>query len=76
MQVWARTEELHKMLRHPTAGGFGAPWPSSADWPDDSYTFRRMRDGDISKDGPVNAKASEKVVEKTSRKAAKFSDES
>jgi hypothetical protein len=38
-------EKLRKWLKHPTAGGF--PTEGPANWPRDSFTFARIRDGDV-----------------------------
>jgi hypothetical protein len=51
MKVWAKNEDVRKIMKHPTAGGFNAD--GSADWPDDTFTYRRMRDGDISQEQPT-----------------------
>ena len=60
MKVWPKTEELRKLLRHPTAGGFRTP-DGHEDWPDDSFTYRLVRDGDLLTEqpgAPAPAKAS------------------
>jgi hypothetical protein len=45
MKVTPKNDEIRKILRHPSAGGFRKEGP--AEWPDDSYTARRIRDGDV-----------------------------
>lgn len=45
MKVWPRNDSVRLTLRHPTAGAFRAEGP--ADWPDDTFTYRRIQDGDI-----------------------------
>jgi len=45
MKVTPKNDDVRKTLQHPTAGGFRAEGP--ADWPEDTFTFRRIRDGDI-----------------------------
>jgi hypothetical protein len=61
MQVWAKNEEMQKILVHPVAGGFGPDLATPADWPDDQFTTRRLKDGDILLQAPgtqqVKAKA-------------------
>lgn len=62
MKVWPRTEELRKVLRHPTTGKFRFP-EGPEDWPNDSFTFRLVRDGDLLTEDPAGkpvAKAKEK----------------
>jgi hypothetical protein len=49
MQVFPKNEDVRRVLAHPLAGKFRADGP--ADWPDDTFTSRRMKDGDIYKEG-------------------------
>jgi hypothetical protein len=56
MKVYAKNQDMVKLLRHPVAGGF-LNLETPAEWPDDSFTYRRMRDGDITDKPPE-----EKVV--------------
>jgi hypothetical protein len=37
--------DMRKLLRHPTAGGFRAE--GDIEWPNDTFTFRRLKDGSI-----------------------------
>lgn len=60
MKVWAKNEEVSKVLRHPTGGGF--MWPTPADWPDDTYTFRQVQAGDVLLQDPGDEKTAEKKV--------------
>lgn len=45
MKVMPKNDDMRKLLKHPTGGGFIADGP--AEWPDDSFTHRRIRDGDV-----------------------------
>lgn len=45
MKVKAKNETIQKQEKHPTGGGFRSD--GTAEWPDDTYTFRRLQDGDI-----------------------------
>lgn len=45
MKVTPKNADIRKTLKHPTAGGFGAE--GHAEWPDDTFTYRRIQDGDI-----------------------------
>jgi hypothetical protein len=45
MKVWPASDELRKVLRHPVGGAFRDS--GSGDWPDDTYTYRRLREGSI-----------------------------
>jgi hypothetical protein len=56
VRVLPANEELRKLLRHPNGTGFRPT--GSIEWPDDRFTHRRLRDGDItieekSEDAPV-----------------------
>jgi hypothetical protein len=46
MRVRPLKEHVRKFVRHPTAGRF-RPSQDTADWPNDAFTQRRIRDGDI-----------------------------
>jgi len=45
MKVRAKNEEVQKVLYHPTGARFHED--GTSDWPDDSYTHRRIADGDV-----------------------------
>jgi hypothetical protein len=45
MKVKARDELIAKAIKHPSGIKFSAD--GTAHWPDDSFTRRRIRDGDI-----------------------------
>jgi hypothetical protein len=45
MQVVPKNDEMRKLLKHPSGVGFREKGP--ANWPNDSFTARRVRDGDI-----------------------------
>lgn len=45
IRVEPKNDELRLILRHPTAGFFRGR--GAAEWPDDQFTERRLRDGDI-----------------------------
>jgi hypothetical protein len=46
MKVLPRNDEMRKMLRHPN-GDIPFRDEGPAEWPDDSFTHRRIMDGDI-----------------------------
>jgi hypothetical protein len=59
IQVWPRTDEIRKVLYHPTGKYF--PESGPVDWPEDTYTARRIADGDVltaDPDPPASRKAS------------------
>ena len=45
MKVLPKDDAMRKLIKHPTAGGFHEEGP--AEWPDDQFTTRRLRDGDV-----------------------------
>ena len=45
VKVTPKDETLRRLLKHPRAGGFRKE--GSAEWPDDRFTQRRIRDGDV-----------------------------
>jgi hypothetical protein len=45
IKVTPKDDTMRKLLQHPKAGGF--PVDGSADWPNDRFTQRRIRDGDV-----------------------------
>lgn len=54
-KVYAKNADMVRLLKHPTAGGF-RDLETPAEWPDDSFTFRRIRDGDVSEEEPSKKK--------------------
>jgi hypothetical protein len=68
MKVFPKNDDVRRVLYHPTAGKFRAE--GAADWPDDSFTNRRIKDGDIYKEGggdPQKHEGGEKPAEKAPR---------
>ena len=60
MQVWPKNEDIRRVIYHPTGVRFRADGP--AEWPTDSYTARRIADGDVTAEDP-NAPAARKARE-------------
>jgi hypothetical protein len=69
MKVWPTSEEKRKILKHPTGGKFLDQ--GGADWPDDSFTHRRIRDGDVTTSEP---KAAAPLAPKPERKTSQSTD--
>jgi len=46
VRVTPRDENIRKLLRHPLRGR-GFPSTGSVEWPLDTFTRRRLRDGDV-----------------------------
>jgi hypothetical protein len=60
MKVMAKNEALRKALKHPTAGILPKDG-SWADWPEDTFTYRLVRDGDLlTEEQPATKPAEEK----------------
>jgi hypothetical protein len=71
MKVFPKNDDIRRVLFHPTAGKFRAE--GSAEWPDDSFTNRRIRDGDITPEGggdPMMVKEKDKHPSTPPRKIA------
>jgi len=45
IKVVPKNDIIRKQIKHPTAGPFRAV--GSMDWPNDSFTARRIKDGDV-----------------------------
>jgi hypothetical protein len=45
VKVVPKNDDIRKLLKHPVAGAMRAE--GSSDWPDDSFTARRIADGDV-----------------------------
>jgi hypothetical protein len=50
MKVWPANLDMRKVMNHPIAGRFRDV--GGGDWPEDTYTFRRMREGSIVTENP------------------------
>ena len=48
VRVTAANEDVRRLIKHPRAGGFQTD--GSAEWPNDSFTARRIADGDVKVD--------------------------
>jgi hypothetical protein len=59
VRVIPKNDTIRKLLKHPVAGPFRSE--GSSDWPDDSFTHRRVADGDVTIE---EAKKPEEVIEK------------
>ena len=55
VKVTPKDDTMRRLLQHPKAGGFRAD--GTAEWPDDRFTQRRIRDGDVTvEDGEHKSK--------------------
>jgi hypothetical protein len=53
VKVYAANEDMARLLKHPvTKVGFTG-MGAAANWPDDTFTKRRIRDGDITLEAAV-----------------------
>jgi hypothetical protein len=55
VKVYPKDAEMAKILKHPISKtGFNSDdLAMGVNWPDDSFTARRVRDGDVNVDPPV-----------------------
>ncbi len=51
MQVWPKNDTIRAILKHPH-GQIAFPQEGPAEWPNDSYTARRIADGDVTTEKP------------------------
>jgi hypothetical protein len=59
MKVKAKNDDIRKILKHPTGGAFRED--GTAEWPDDSFTHRRITDGDVTaEEQPQSQEAAKK----------------
>ena len=57
IKVFAANEDMRAVLRHPNRGGgirFRDTLDQGVEWPNDSYTQRRIADGSVRIDGPAS----------------------
>lgn len=54
MKVWPKNDDMRKILKH---GVIAFPAEGPADWPDDTFTHRRIMDGDVTVEEPKKAAA-------------------
>lgn len=65
VRVTPKNDELRKFLKHPTNRvGFLAE--GSAEWPNDAFTKRRIKDGDVTVVEEQQAPADQKAIESKS----------
>ena len=63
MKVYALKDNVKKFIRHmPT--GYRFDENGVSDWPDDQFTRRRIRDGDISLEPPQKRETVTKKIER------------
>jgi hypothetical protein len=46
MKVWPKNDAMRKILKHPS-NRMSFPNEGPLDWPDDTFTARRIADGDV-----------------------------
>jgi len=56
-KVYCKNEDVVKFLKHPVNKVGFRDMNTGAVWPDDSFTARRIRDGDVTTDAPEAKKA-------------------
>lgn len=64
MKVWPKNDDVRRLITHPHGNiAFRAEGPS--DWPDDSFTHRRIADGDVTTEDPGQQQGEEPRVAPT-----------
>lgn len=56
MRVWPKNEDVRRMIKHPSGVAFAEDISTPAEWPDDQFTTRRLRDGDVLLEQPVEGR--------------------
>jgi len=57
VKVYAANESVRATMRHSSGTRFKAELNQSVEWPNDSFTFRRIRDGSVRTEGPGTAQS-------------------
>lgn len=52
IKVFAGNEDYRRVVRHPNGTRFRAELGEAVEWPNDSFTTRRIADGTVRLDGP------------------------
>ena len=55
MNVWPKNDQMRAVLTHPS-GNIAFHEVGPIDWPDDSFTHRRVADGDVLLEDPNSPK--------------------
>jgi hypothetical protein len=55
IRVVPKNDDMRRLLKHPQTGHFRAE--GGLEWPNDTFTFKRLRDGDIIRESEVKTKA-------------------
>jgi len=53
IRVWPATEDIRKHLRHSSGVRFPETLAESVEWPNDTFTYRRIQDGDVLTEAPA-----------------------
>jgi len=56
LKVWPKNDEIRKLIFHPSSGGIYFHEEGPIDWPNDSFTARRVADGDVLLEEPSDKK--------------------
>ena len=70
VQVWPASEALGRVLKHPNGTRFRGDATQPVDWPYDSFTYRRVRAGDVLLGGPAAAQRAAPDATKSYREQA------
>lgn len=71
VKVWPASEDMRRLLRHPSGTKFRSDTNTAVEWPHDSFTVRRIRDGSVVVGGAAKEqKAAEKTEGKNAREIA------
>jgi hypothetical protein len=64
VRVEPRDDTMRRLLKHPSAGGFRSE--GSIEWPDDTFTHRRLKEGSVRLVVKPDVKSAEKPADPSS----------
>ena len=68
MRVFAKNDDIKKFVTHPS-GNIAFREDGSAEWPDDSFTHRRIMDGDVTTEQQHRTQAAPAAAAMPAKKA-------
>ena len=71
VKVLPKNDTIRKLIKHPVGGPFRAE--GAMDWPDDSFTARRVADGDVTLEQQAKTEQPEQAEQAERPHAEKFS---
>lgn len=70
IKVFAANEDVRRLMKHPSGTRFRTDMNAAVEWPHDSFTIRRIRDGSVVVGGAAKELRAEKTEGKNAREVA------